>query len=81
MALTSICVVCQNTINLALRTARRSWSMIHTENIYQKMDEAKDTILRAETYMDELGKEFETLRMKKMTDQKGIGLYRDPASC
>lgn len=70
VALTPIRVVCQNTLNLALRTARRSWSMIHTGNIQQKMDEAKDTLLRAETYMDELGKEFEALRMKKMTDQK-----------
>lgn len=70
VALTPIRVVCQNTLNLALRTARRSWSMIHTGNIQQKMDEAKDTLLRAETYMDELGKELEALRMKKMTDQK-----------
>lgn len=30
VALTPIRVVCNNTLNLALRTAERSWSMIHT---------------------------------------------------
>ena len=49
----------QNTLNLALNTARRSWSMNHTGNIEGKMKEARDTLFMAETYMDELGKEFE----------------------
>ena len=30
VALTPIRIVCQNTLNLALSTAKRSWSMIHT---------------------------------------------------
>ena len=33
VALTPIRVVCNNTLNLALGTAQRSWSMIHTGNI------------------------------------------------
>lgn len=70
VALTPIRVVCQNTLNLALRTAKRSWSMIHTGDIQGKMKEARDTLLMAETYMDELGKELETLRQKKLTDKQ-----------
>lgn len=70
VALTPIRVVCNNTLNLALRTAQRSWSMIHTGNIQSKMKEAKDTLFKAERYMDELGKEFEKLRMKKLSDQQ-----------
>lgn len=70
VALTPIRVVCNNTLNLALRTAQRSWSMIHTGNIQSKMKEAKDTLFKAERYMDELGKEFEKLRMKKLSDQE-----------
>ena len=35
-----------------------------------KMEEAKDTLFMAEKYMDSLGKEFETLRMKKISDSK-----------
>ena len=70
VALTPIRVVCQNTLNLALAGAKRSWSMIHTGDIREKMQEAKDTLLLAEKYMDELGKEFESLRMKKLTDKQ-----------
>ena len=70
VALTPIRVVCQNTLNLALTTAKRSWSMIHTGNIQDKMQEAKDTLFMAEKYMDSLGKEFENLRRKKLTEQQ-----------
>ena len=34
VALTPIRVVCQNTLNLALDTARRSWSMMHGRSLY-----------------------------------------------
>ena len=70
MALTPIRVVCNNTLNLALSTAKRSWSMIHTGDIQGKLEEAKDTLFKAESYMDELGKEIEDLRMKRMSDQQ-----------
>lgn len=70
VAVTPIRVVCQNTLNFALSTAKRSWSMIHTGDIKGKMKEAKDTLFMAEQYMDALGKEFETLRMKQMTDKE-----------
>ena len=70
VALTPIRVICQNTLNLALSTAKRSWSMIHTGDVHQKIDEAKDTLFRAEKYMDELGKEVEALQTKKLTDKK-----------
>lgn len=70
VALTPIRVVCQNTLNLALSQASRSWSMIYTGNIQNKLQEAKDTLFMAEKYMDNLGKEFETLRMQSMTDKQ-----------
>lgn len=70
VALTPIRVVCNNTLNLALDTARRSWSMIHTGNISGKMQEAKDTLFMAETYMDSLGEAFELLRRQKVTDSQ-----------
>ena len=70
IALTPIRVVCNNTLNLALSAAKRSWPMLHIGDIRGKITEAGDTLFRAESYMDELGKEFETLRMKKLTDKK-----------
>ena len=72
VALTPIRVVCNNTLNLALNTAKRSWSMIHTGDVKEKMEEARNTLFMAEKYMDALGKEFETLRMQSMTDAKVI---------
>ena len=70
IALTPVRVVCNNTLNLALSTAKRSWSMMHTGDIKGKMREARDTLFLAKNYMDELGKEFENLRTKKLTDKK-----------
>lgn len=67
-AVTPIRVVCNNTLNLALTTAKRSWSMVHTGNIQGKLKEAQETLLLAQQYMDNLGKEFEALRKKKLSE-------------
>ena len=68
VAVTPVRVVCSNTLNFALDTAKRSWSMIHTGNIKDKIQEAEDTLFMAEKYMDSLGMEFEDLRRQKVTD-------------
>lgn len=70
VAVTPIRVVCNNTLNLALDTAKRSWSMVHTGDIKGKIQEAKDTLFMAEAYMDNLGKEFERLRKIQMTNEQ-----------
>lgn len=70
VAITPIRVVCNNTLNLALSTAKRSWSMIHKGNIQDKLQEAKETLFMAQNYMDCLNSEFEALNMQKLTDRK-----------
>lgn len=70
VAITPVRVVCNNTLNLALYTAKRSWSMMHTGDIKSKIREAADTLFHAEKYMEELGKEFEDLRRIKITDEQ-----------
>lgn len=70
VAVAPIRVVCNNTLNLALNTAKRSWSAIHTGDIKSKLEEAKNTLFMANAYMDELGKEFENLRKKKLTEKQ-----------
>lgn len=70
VALTPVRVVCCNTLNLALDTAKRSWSMIHTGNIRDKLQEAEDTLFMAEEYMMQLGKEFGNLQRQKVTDRQ-----------
>ena len=56
VAMTPIRVVCQNTLNLAMSTAKRSWSTIHIGDLAAKMDEAHNTLLLAEKYSDKFGK-------------------------
>lgn len=70
VAVTPIRVVCNNTLNLALSTAKRSWSMVHTGDVQGKMEEAKQTLFMAEKYMSRLGREFETLRKIELTDRQ-----------
>lgn len=70
VALTPIRVVCNNTLNLALNMAKRSWSMIHTGNIAGKMQEARDTLFMAEEYMENLREEFVRLRGQKISDDQ-----------
>jgi hypothetical protein len=51
---TPIRVVCSNTLNLALYSAKRIWSAIHTRDINSKLDEAMKIILLTENYMKNL---------------------------
>ena len=69
-AVTPVRVVCNNTLNLALQTARRSWSMAHTGDIMGKVKEAGDTLFMAEVYMKHLAQEFERLRKQKVSDRQ-----------
>lgn len=68
IAMTPIRVVCNNTLNLALDTADRSWSIHHTGDIVAKLEDARETLFMAEDYMNELGKGFEDLSRKRLTD-------------
>lgn len=74
VAMTPVRVVCNNTLNLALSTAKRSWSCNHTGDIVGKMNEARDTLLLAGQYMGELGKSFTELNRIKLSDGKVIEL-------
>ena len=42
--------------------------MIHTGNVQDKIQEARDTLFMAEKYMDNLDVEFEQLRRQKVSD-------------
>ena len=56
VCMTPIRVVCNNTLNLALRTAQRSWSAIHVGDFAMKVKEAAETLELAGEYMSELDK-------------------------
>lgn len=69
-AMTPVRVVCQNTLNLALSTAKRSWSTNHTGDIKGKLEDARNTLLYADLYMGELGKAIDRLQQIRLSDQK-----------
>ena len=69
-AMTPIRVVCQNTLNLGLSTAKRIWSTIHVGDLSAKMDEAHNTLFLAKTYMENLGEEFNRLSRIGLSDAK-----------
>ena len=52
--MTPIRVVCNNTLNMALSSARRVWSMRHTESVHNRLDEARDCLFHANKYMGAL---------------------------
>ena len=70
VAMTPVRVVCQNTLNLALSSAKRIWSTVHVGELAAKMDEAHNTMFLAEKYMNDLGGEFSRLAKNKLTDSK-----------
>ena len=69
-AMTPIRVVCQNTLNLALSTAKRCWATNHTGDIRGKLEDAKNTLLYADKYMAELGKTIDYLNQQKLSDRQ-----------
>lgn len=73
VAMTPVRVVCQNTLNIALSSAKRIWSTVHVGNLAQKMEEAHNTLLLAEKYMGKLGTEFSRLSKIKLSDSKVMG--------
>lgn len=70
VAMTPVRVVCQNTLNLALSSAKRIWSTVHVGELSAKMNEAYSTLQLAENYMNNLGSEFSRLTKIKLTDSK-----------
>lgn len=61
ICMTPIRVVCQNTLNMALSQAKRSWSTKHVGDIEAKLEEAKMCLELADEYMYNLGIEAEKL--------------------
>lgn len=70
VAITPVRVVCQNTLNLALGSAKRHWSCVHKGDIQGKLEEAYDTLTNANKYMEALEEEFGELKLKTVSDRQ-----------
>ena len=68
VCMTSTRVVCNNTLNIALRNAQRKWSCRHIGNIKDKMLEAKRTLELANIYMNELNTFAEQMASEKLSE-------------
>jgi len=67
-------LACSNQINHALKTATRSWSIIHSSKVDTRIAEARESLGLADTYMKALVTESELLAKQKMDDQEFIDI-------
>ena len=67
VCMTPVRVVCNNTLNVALSNAKRSWHARHTGNIEAKMEQARQTLKLADEYLKGLAVEAEKLANAKFT--------------
>ena len=67
---TPIRVVCANTMNLALNTAKRKWSTKHIGDMQSKLEEAKLCLSLADKYMINLDIEADRLANAKLHEEE-----------
>ena len=65
--MTPVRVVCNNTLNMALAGAKRTWSARHTGDIQSKLDDARRTLDLADAYLNTLALEAEILANETIT--------------
>ena len=74
VCMTPVRVVCQNTLNLALDGAKRTWNVRHTGSIDNKMAAARQTLGLSTAYMQSLAKEAEELYKIKIAPKDFVDL-------
>ena len=70
-------VVCNNTLNIALSTAKRSWSTVHVGDMNSKLQEAKETLGLANKYMNELNDTADFYANKKISEAEIEAVLND----
>lgn len=66
---TPVRVVCNNTLNIALNSAKRSWSMWHSQKINERMEEARQTLELTDIYMEQLAITAERMANKEIKNE------------
>jgi phage/plasmid-like protein (TIGR03299 family) len=67
-AVTPVRVVCQNTLNLAMRNAKQSFKIRHTQSVEGRIQVARETLGLALGYFDEFETEAKALFAQSITD-------------
>lgn len=73
VCMTPVRVVCNNTLNAAIRGARRVWSARHTGSVTNKLDDARETLQFASQYLEATKQTFEDLYKVKLNE---FSLYK-----
>lgn len=73
VCMTPVRVVCNNTLNAAIRGARRVWSARHTGSVTNKLDDARETLQFANQYLEATKQTFEDLYKVKLNE---FSLYK-----
>ena len=68
VCMTPVRVVCNNTLNAAMRGAKRVWSARHTGSVTNKLDDARETLQFANQYLQETKNTFEELHKVKLNE-------------
>lgn len=77
VCMTPIRVVCNNTLNLALNSASRTWSTKHVGDISAKLAEAKHTLMLANDYMDNLAEEADRLANSTISNEEIFNIIKE----
>jgi phage/plasmid-like protein (TIGR03299 family) len=70
VAMTPVRVVCQNTLSIALKGAKRQWSTKHMGDMDAKMEDARTTLQLATEYMDRFAEEADILAQTHVSDSR-----------
>lgn len=74
---TPVCVVCMNTLNMAIRGARQRWSIRHTESAEGRIAQAREALSLTFAYTDEWQAQMDRLAAEEFTKAEFEGLVRD----
>ena len=75
-AITPVRVVCQNTLNLAMRSAKQSFKIRHTQSAEGRIQVARETLGLTFGYFDEFEKQAQELFKQEITDAEFSKLIR-----
>lgn len=70
VSVTPVRVVCANTLNAALRGAKRKWSVRHISTAGQRLEEAREAIGMTFKYLDAFQEEAEELLSQEFTESE-----------
>ena len=69
-AITPVRVRCQNTLNFAMKSAKQSFKIRHTQTVDGKIAQAREALNLSVAYMDEFSKQANLLFEREVSDKK-----------